>query len=48
MYPNSRQIFHFCSIHGNDREKSKSCCSKMDIKLLFGNAGSNEENNLQT
>jgi hypothetical protein len=26
MCPNSLQIFHFCCIHGNEREKSKPCC----------------------
>jgi hypothetical protein len=26
MHPNSLQIFHFCCIHGNEREKSKPCC----------------------
>jgi hypothetical protein len=25
-YPNSLQIFHFCCIHENEREKSKPCC----------------------
>jgi hypothetical protein len=26
QYPNSQQIFHFCCIPGNVREKSKPCC----------------------
>jgi hypothetical protein len=50
MHPNSLQIFHFCCILGNEREKSKPCCrtlfeSKTNIKLLLGNAGNNGENN---
>jgi hypothetical protein len=49
MHPNSLQIFHFCCIHGNEREKSKPCCRTLfgvtNIKLLLGNAGNNEENN---
>jgi hypothetical protein len=39
MHPNSLQIFNFCCILGNEREKSTN------IKLLLGNAGNNEENN---
>jgi hypothetical protein len=51
MYPNSLQIFNFCCIHGNEREKSKPCCHtlfkvKQTLnKLLLANAGNNEENN---
>jgi hypothetical protein len=26
MYSNSLQIFYFCCIRGNEREKSKPCC----------------------
>jgi hypothetical protein len=46
MHPNSLQIFNFCCIHGNEREKSKPCCHTLfEVKLLLGNAGNNGENN---
>jgi hypothetical protein len=50
VYPNGLQIFHFCCIHRNKKEKSKPCCHtsfevKTEIKSLLGNAGNNEENN---
>jgi hypothetical protein len=50
MYPNSLQIFHFCCINGNEREKIKAMFAVRYLKenghkFLFGNAGSNEKNN---
>jgi hypothetical protein len=32
--PNSLQIFHFCCIHGNEREKSKPCCPTLAFKTF--------------
>jgi hypothetical protein len=52
MYPNILQIFHFCCIHGNEKEKSKPCCRTLfEIKrtqnyYVLGNAGNNAETNL--
>jgi hypothetical protein len=43
MHPNNLQIFHFCCIHGNEKEKSKPCCRTLfEVKL---NGRNNEENN---
>jgi hypothetical protein len=51
MHPNSLQIFHFCCILGNEREKSKPCCRTLfevkRTKITTWNAGNNEENNCQ-
>jgi hypothetical protein len=43
MHPNNLQIFNFCCIHGNEKEKSKPCCRTLfEVKL---NGRNNEENN---
>jgi hypothetical protein len=50
VYHNSLQIFHFCCIHGNEKEIQSHVAvrfirGKADIKSLLGNAGNNVVNN---
>jgi hypothetical protein len=33
--PNNLQIFYFCCIYGNEKEKSKSCCHTLfEVKRI--------------